>query len=127
MEKALAQHPSPGQQSGPSSSSGSLVSGGSIPAALAAMEKGVSGGGTRGPSSSSSSLHLQHLAESSTPGVAGTKDITTGKLAYLLDQMKCVRGACIWMEGGGCWARCVGVPGPIRGLTDRSRKTTICV
>lgn len=69
-----------------------MASGGSIPAALAAMEKGVSGGGgTRAPSSSSL---LQHLTESSTPGVAGGKDITTGKLAYLLDQMKCVLGAC---------------------------------
>lgn len=78
MEKTLAQHPSPatGGGAGISSlgSSSSLVH---IPAALAGMEKGASGGK---PSAASAS---------STP--AGTKDITTGKLSYLLDQMKCVR------------------------------------
>lgn len=76
MEKTLAHHPSPatgGGGGGLSSlgSTSSLVHSGTVPAALASMEKGVSGG-----------------KPSATP--AGTKDITTGKLSYLLDQMKYV-------------------------------------
>lgn len=84
MEKTLAQHPSPAQGSGGggglSLSSSALAHSGSVPAALANMEKGVSGSGAK------------RGAESSTP--AGTKDITTGKLTYLLDQMKCVVLGC---------------------------------
>lgn len=83
MEKTLAQHPSPahglglGGGGGSShSSTSSLAHSGSIPAALAHMEKGTSG----------SAKHSLHHHESTTP--AGAKDITTGKLTYLLDQMK---------------------------------------
>lgn len=79
MEKTLAHHPSPATGGGGGLSSlgstSSLVHSGSVPAAIASMEKGVSGG-------------KPSAATATTP--AGTKDITTGKLSYLLDQMKYV-------------------------------------